>query len=68
MAIQSLEFSKNSDEKYKSDVKITLKQITFAKYRKLESSGRSEGQKSNVVNLGEVGENDGVAYKIFFKK
>jgi hypothetical protein len=64
MAIQSLEFSKSNDEKYKSDIRITLKQITFAQKAKLiEGSGRVDGQKATMVNQGEVNENKSVGYK-----
>jgi hypothetical protein len=62
MAIQSFEFSKNSDEKYKSDLRITLKQITIAKKIEKKADGRTNGQKATTINQGEVAKNQSTAH------
>jgi hypothetical protein len=54
MAIQSLEFSRNSDEKYKSDIKVIMKQITLTQVQQNKGTERITGQKSSDVNQGEV--------------
>jgi hypothetical protein len=65
MYIQSIEFSKNGDDKYKSDIRITLKQVTKAKK---DETGKGEkkvdGQKAQTINMGEVPKNQSIEFKI----
>jgi hypothetical protein len=63
--IQSLEFAQASDERYKSDITITLKQITTtSRQRTTLAATRLFSQKSTAVNYGEAGKNSSTLHKI----
>jgi hypothetical protein len=64
MFIKTIKFSTNSDEKYKSDIAVTLKQITSTSRQTTTLEGRLVSQKAETINYGEAGKNSSVMVKI----
>jgi hypothetical protein len=67
MYLQSVKFSQNGEEKYKADLTIVLKQITTVAHRTEDSGSRVDSMKSKAVNLGNVGKDSSVAFKLYGK-